>query len=58
MTVKAGQVWQNKNSGSRWEVDPAPTDEARWVILRSGEKTKTIPDWLLVDDYVLVKDAP
>jgi len=60
--VKPGQVWQHKNMGSRWEVLHLPEMDngKKWWPLQRVEMSgsKTVPEWLLLDDYVLVKEAP
>lgn len=59
--VKAGQVWQHKNSGARVEVmREAPGDYA-WMVRNAGvtdAEERRIPEWLLTDDYVLAIGAP
>jgi len=60
--VKPGQVWQNKNMGSQWTTCESPDVKGGrkwWALRRVGaDGTKSVPEWMLVDDYVLVKEAP
>lgn len=54
--VKAGQVWQHKNSGRRWVVTE---DGEAWVgITREDSLRDLVKKTVLVDDFILVKDAP
>lgn len=57
-TVKAGQVWQDKNMGSRWVV--SGWEENGDVALQSvdSNRTRFLGESRLADDYVLVKEAP
>jgi hypothetical protein len=63
--VKPGQVWQHKALGSMWVVG-ATWDQttkgsvSRWWGLKglTSDKTKSVPEWVLFEDYVLVKEAP
>lgn len=59
--VRAGQVWQHKNSGRREEVVRESSFGYSWFVRPEGSENGdegTIPEWILTDDYVLVKDAP
>lgn len=56
--VKPGQVWEHKNMGSRWAVLHRE-DDGKWSLhSEDGRKSNVIPEWMLLDDYVLVKEAP
>jgi hypothetical protein len=67
-TVKAGQVWQHKNSGRRLEIvrlgpeDDAGSANGRWQWVPEGYSpdhgTHLTAESVLVDDFILVKDAP
>lgn len=60
--VKAGQVWQHKNTSTQWVVgeNPWTQGERRWWGLRrvGPDGVRSVPEWILTDDYILVKDAP
>ena len=60
--VKPGQVWASKASGAQWEVltRSETADGKRWWPLQRIELngSKTLPEWMLLEDYVLVKEAP
>lgn len=56
--VKPGQVWQDKNMGRRWTVKAPEVDgDGYWMESESGTD-KIVPEHILVDDYVLVTEAP
>lgn len=56
--VKPGQVWQSKNMGSRWTV-LHQEDDGKWSLhSEDGRKSRVLPEWMLLEDYVLVKEAP
>lgn len=54
-TVKAGQVWQSKNRGNRVTVTGV---FGGTVNAMDDTATYSIKYAALLDDYVLVKDAP
>lgn len=58
--VKPGQVWASKNTGSQWKMEHL-IDHAgpRWWFMRhvQDNKSLSIPERDLVDDYVLVREA-
>lgn len=60
--VKPGQVWQHKSTCTQWTVGETPWEQGDrkwWGLHRVGNPgTKSVPEWMLVDDYVLVKEAP
>lgn len=60
--VKAGQVWQHKSTSTQWTVGETPSEQGDrkwWGLHRVGNQgTKSVPEWMLVDDYVLVRGAP
>lgn len=57
--VRVGQVWQHKALGSQWRVVDSGESGSCWWILHhvADNKTKGLPEWLIYDDYVLVKGA-
>lgn len=62
--VKPGQVWASKATGTQWEVLDGMEVEAGagrvwWPLQRvDAAGQKTLPEWMLLEDYVLVKEAP
>ena len=56
--VKPGQVWQDKNLGRNWTV-LLREEDGKWSLhSEDGRRSNVIPEWMLLDDYVLVKEAP
>lgn len=56
--VRVGQVWESKNMGGRWTVLYREAD-GKWSLhSEDGRKSRVLPEWMLFDDYVLVKEAP
>lgn len=56
--VKPGQVWQEKNSGRNWTVKAPEIDGDGWWMESERRTDKIVSEWLIFDDYVLVKEAP
>lgn len=60
-TVKAGQVWQDKNNGGRYEVaEMTAVRGMPWCVLRHEVNRTTREAYAhhVEDDYVLVREAP
>lgn len=55
-TVKAGQVWQDKNMGRQHTIIEREDDG--WRLSDPFGGTFVISETWLLDDYVLVKEAP
>lgn len=57
--VKPGQVWMDENTGERVTLREDGHDNCRgWVAENESGRTKCIPVSRLVDDWILVKEAP
>lgn len=56
-TVKAGQVWQSKNRGTQYTVIE-PYGQGWRMRQVNGQEICDLREWVLFDDYVLVKEAP
>lgn len=59
--VKPGQVWASKNSGKRIVITSPGERRHQWEWKELGAKAGNgawIHEFLLVDDFVLVKEAP
>lgn len=56
--VKPGQTWESKNMGRRWTV-LRQEDDGKWDLhSEDGRASRVLPEWMLVDDFILVKEAP
>jgi len=58
--VKPGQVWESKNMGRRIQTVEKDTVRGHpWWKCRVESSTATVEiyEWMLLEDYVLVKEA-